>query len=179
MKDIFYTYLWLREDGTPYYAGKGKDNRGFVKENHRCSPPAQNELVIVQEWPSEEDAFEAEKFLIAYYGRRDLKTGCLRNLTDGGEGFSGLRFSEEHRRKLSVARKQRITSQATRVKMSASMKAKPHTSRGMMGKKHSASTKAAMSAAARGRMTSISARMNMSLAQIKRFHSEEATCPPQ
>jgi hypothetical protein len=31
-----------------------------------------------------------EKYYIRKYGRRDLGTGCLVNLTDGGEGVSGL-----------------------------------------------------------------------------------------
>jgi len=92
----FYTYLWLRDDGTPYYAGKGKGNRAFTKGSHRVKCPKDSSQIIVQEWLSEEDAFDAEKFLIAYYGRLDLGTGCLRNLTDGGEGFAGLVFTPEH-----------------------------------------------------------------------------------
>ena len=93
---MFYTYLWLREDGTPYYAGKGKALRGFTSSGHRVKCPKDSARIIVQEWPSETDAFNAEKFLIAYYGRLDLGTGCLRNLTDGGEGFAGLIFTQEH-----------------------------------------------------------------------------------
>jgi hypothetical protein len=60
----FYTYLWLREDGTPYYVGKGKGDRGFISDGHRVSRPKDRERIIVQEWPSEKDAFEAERFLI-------------------------------------------------------------------------------------------------------------------
>lgn len=101
---IFYTYLWLREDGTPYYAGKGKGVRW--KEKHRIGhswlnvPPS--ERVIIQEWPSESDAFEAEKFLISFYGRKDVG-GSLVNRTDGGEGRSGSVISKETREKLRLA----------------------------------------------------------------------------
>src|SRR5207253_2449071 len=44
--------------------------------------------ILVQPYPSEADAFAAEVFLISYFGRKDLGTGCLRNLTDGGDGIS-------------------------------------------------------------------------------------------
>jgi hypothetical protein len=82
---MFYTYLWLREDGTPYYVGKGSGIRAFTSWAHGVHKPAAKERIVVQEFESEEDAFEAEKFLVAYYGRLDNGTGCLRNLTDGGE----------------------------------------------------------------------------------------------
>lgn len=95
---IFYTYLWLREKwshdgkfapGTPYYAGKGQKQRAFKAHNvgHRCLyPPSDREYILVQEFPDEQSALEGEKFLICMYGRRDLGTGCLSNLTDGGDG---------------------------------------------------------------------------------------------
>jgi hypothetical protein len=81
----FYTYLWLREDGTPYYVGKGVNHRGFTSAMHRLPCPSDKSRIIIQEWLSEIDAYEAEKFLIAYYGRKDLSEGCLRNLTNGGD----------------------------------------------------------------------------------------------
>ena len=96
----FYTYLWLRESGTPYYAGKGTGRRAFSSSAHGVHRPVDRVRILIQEFPSEEDAFEAEKFLIAYYGRKDLGTGCLRNLTDGGEGSVGAIRSEEFRRNL-------------------------------------------------------------------------------
>lgn len=86
---MFYTYLWLRKDGTPYYAGKGKDRRGFKSDGHKVYRPKEKTHILVQEFPSEADAFAAEIFLISYYGRLDKGTGCLRNRTDGGDGTSG------------------------------------------------------------------------------------------
>lgn len=83
----FYTYLWLREDGTPYYVGKGYRHRAF--ERHRVGSAPPDERIVLQEWPCEKDAFAAEVFLISYYGRKDKGTGILRNLTDGGEGAAG------------------------------------------------------------------------------------------
>jgi hypothetical protein len=91
MPTIYYTYLWLREEsstfpaGTPYYVGKGSGKRAFIKDKHHHFPPQNSQCILIQEWPSEGDAYEAEKFLISFYGRIDNGTGCLRNLTDGGE----------------------------------------------------------------------------------------------
>ena len=113
-RNIFYTYLWLRYCGTPYYAGKGKGNRAFIRAGHMVSPPTNLGRIILQEWPSEQDAFEAEKFLIVYYGREDLGTGCLLNMTDGGEGFSGGICSVAQRKKLSDALKGKPKPKRTR-----------------------------------------------------------------
>jgi len=104
--DNFYTYLWLREDGTPYYVGKGCGQRAFVKDKHLVGCPPKGRIIL-QEWPSEQDAFAAEKFLIAYYGRKDIGTGCLRNRTHGGEGVSGVIVSSETRKRISDAAKNR------------------------------------------------------------------------
>lgn len=93
----FYTYLWLREDGTPYYVGKGKGKRGFESKSHRhrCPPI---ERIVINYWPDEETAYAYEMFLIDFYGRIDLGSGCLRNLTDGGDkppSAKGIKRSEE------------------------------------------------------------------------------------
>jgi len=113
---VYYTYLWLREqDGTfpagnPYYVGKGSGNRATTKSAHSYRPPKDKSYILVQEFPDEAAAFAAEEFLIAFYGRIDLGTGCLRNLTNGGEGASGairLPFSEASIQKMRIANKGR------------------------------------------------------------------------
>lgn len=104
MTTNFYTYLWLREDGTPYYVGKGKGLRAFQRGTHLVSPPTDPERIILQEWDTEEQAFEAEVFLILMYGRLDLGTGCLRNLADGGflsNGNKGKKLRPEWKAKIS------------------------------------------------------------------------------
>lgn len=100
----FYTYLWLREDGTPYYVGKGKGRRAYEKHMHRSSPPT-IERIVIYPAASEDDAFETEITLIWYYGRKDLGTGCLRNLTDGGEGKAGKVVSEDTKLRMSETHK--------------------------------------------------------------------------
>lgn len=114
---IYYTYLWLRENGTPYYVGKGKGNRAFVKRDHSQNPPHDKENILVQEFPDEASALEAEKFLISYYGRIDLGTGCLRNRTDGGDGAPSL--SPEVRAKIANAHRKENLSSETLLKMRA------------------------------------------------------------
>lgn len=105
---VFYVYLWLRYNGSVYYVGKGSKGRAHTSYAHGVHRPADKSRILVQYYESEEEAFEAEKFFIAYYGRQDLGTGYLRNLTDGGEGASGavskkkgIKLSEETKKKVS------------------------------------------------------------------------------
>lgn len=102
----FYAYLWLREDGTPYYAGKGKGNRAFVRGSHHLRPPSRDRILIFQR-NSEVDAWATEKELIANWGRKDQGTGCLRNFTDGGDGVSGLQHTAISRKRMSEAKRGR------------------------------------------------------------------------
>ena len=76
----FYTYLYLREDGTSYYVGKGMGKRAFSSQHWVPVPP--KERILIESHASEEEALEAEKLLISYYGRKNNKTGILRNLTN-------------------------------------------------------------------------------------------------
>lgn len=107
--DGFYNYLWLREDSTPYYAGKGCDRRAFSKK-HTVNPPTDHSRVLLIPMVNEDEALEYEKRLIALFGRKDNGTGILRNLTDGGDqppSQKGKQFgpqSEEHRNKIGKAR---------------------------------------------------------------------------
>jgi group I intron endonuclease len=103
---IYYVYAYLREkDNTPYYIGKGKDNRAYSKQ-HRIKPPKDKfKIVFYQTNIKEDDAFELERAYIKLFGRKDLGTGILRNVTDGGEGSSGSIHSEETKIKLSKIKK--------------------------------------------------------------------------
>ncbi len=84
----FYSYLWLLEDGTPYYAGKGSGRRAFKARQKSVSPPKDRSLILVFPHASEAEAFDSEKAFIKWFGRKDNSTGCLCNLTDGGEGLA-------------------------------------------------------------------------------------------
>lgn len=102
----YYTYLWLRWDGTPYYVGKGAGQRAFFTGWHKVSCPKDKSRILVEYHLSEQDAYEAEKFLISFYGREDLGTGRLLNKTNGGEGGNttgGKPLSFEHREKIRIA----------------------------------------------------------------------------
>ena len=84
----YYTYAYLREDGTPYYIGKGKNGR--MHSDHKKIPlPPKERRIYLKKNLTEEQSFKHEIYMIGVFGRKDLKTGILLNMTDGGEGVSG------------------------------------------------------------------------------------------
>ena len=113
---------------------------------------------------SNNEAIQIEKYLIGYYGRKNLNLGELVNLTDGGEGTTGYILSDETKSKIAEKAKGRICSEETRLKISKSslgrkptkeclelrserMKGNTH----FLGKEHSEETKKKMSEAAKKR----------------------------
>ena len=120
----FYAYLWLREDGSPYYAGKGTGRRAYESYAHGVHRPKDRSRIIIFDKPSEQDAFDAEKELIRRWGRIDNGTGCLRNLTDGGEGVSGSKHTEEWKRANSLRHLGKHRSLKTRLRISRGKKGK-------------------------------------------------------
>ena len=100
MPTIYYVYQYLRSDGTPYYIGKGHGNRARSKAHNVHLPKDQTRIVMIKENMLETDALAMEIELIAKYGRKDIGTGILRNLTNGGEGVSGYIFTEAQRNKI-------------------------------------------------------------------------------
>jgi hypothetical protein len=57
------------------------------------------QITIAAYMENEEEAFSMERDLIAQYGRRDLRTGSLCNLTDGGQGTAGRKWTDEQRQR--------------------------------------------------------------------------------
>lgn len=106
LEDKFYTYIHLTEDTEEvFYVGKGKKDRCCSLDGRSLwweHVVNKHGFVVVIDKINldEQAAFDREKELISFYGRRQ-QGGVLVNLTDGGEGVSGRVFTLEDRKKIS------------------------------------------------------------------------------
>ena len=99
--NTYYVYIYIRSKtsnsgiaGSPYYIGKGKNNRLFHSHTACGSHPPKDKKFILKVFEnlSDNKAKRIEIFLIKVFGRIDLGTGCLRNLTDGGDGRKNYKY---------------------------------------------------------------------------------------
>ncbi|MGL4989629.1 MAG: NUMOD3 domain-containing DNA-binding protein [Sarcina sp.] len=122
--------------------------------------------IIIEVCNSEEQAFEREQYWITKYKARE--NNRFYNLTNGGEGISGLEHTKETRKKISEA-KQNI-SEETRKKLSESNKGENHP---MYGKTLSEEHKKKISEAKKGKILSEETRKKISKQAIIIFDGEE------
>jgi len=146
-----YVYVHKRaSDNTIFYIGKGTKNRCtsikgrnkywlsiYSKHGVNCE--------IIANSLTDREAFLLEKKLIKEYGRLDLKTGTLVNMTDGGDGVINAVITEE--------RKKQISQQST-------------------GRHHSEDTKQYLSEINKGRIVSQEARRKISESRLGKHWTE-------
>jgi len=138
----YYTYAYLREDGTPYYIGKGKNRRAFDRKKHTVFVPSTKRILLLKQNLTEEEAFRHEIYMIGVFGRKDLGTGILHNKTDGGEGSSGYRHTNEYKNTIKQKQLKRWSKEEEKNKIMGDKNP-------FFGKRHTKETKEKISADSR------------------------------
>ena len=152
--EMYYTYAYLREDGTPFYIGKGKDGRINKQGNRKFKLPPTDRRIFLKQNLTEEEALRHEAYIIHVIGKENLI-----NQTTGGQGTSGRVLSQGEREHLREVNTGKVMSPETKEKISISRKGKsqvggvkkhsPETREKMrlahLGRKHTKETKEKMS----------------------------------
>lgn len=179
-----YVYKHIRLDNNEiFYIGignniDGKYLRAYCEDRNEIwqniVDKTNYKVEIIFENLTYDEACLKEKELIKLYGRKDLGTGTLSNLTDGGEGQ--INMSQYTKNKISNTLKGNVpwnkgkkTPKDVKKKMSEaklgkklSKKAKEAISKGRIGKNHSEKTKKKIGKIHKGKIISKSVRLKIS-----------------
>lgn len=188
--DKFYVYEhWRPDTNCCFYVGKGHGDRAFRlnkrNRHHRHITRKLSELGlsvevrIISDRMSEPDALAFEIERIKFW--REAQ-GFLTNITDGGDGVSGLVHSDQSKELMRLKRKAQkvVHSEATRKKIAAANriahkgKKNPDHSARMTGRRHSPEHRAKISAGNIGKVPSVETRQKISAANKGRIVSDEA-----
>lgn len=150
---MFFVYAHYKADdltGPPFYIGKGKGKRDKSgRRNPYWKNISNKHGFIVKrlaENLTENQAWDLEKKLIAEYGRLIDNTGCLCNLSDGGEGASGVKHNNVTKEKWSKAKKGKTWEEIFGVEKANQIREQ----RKIKTKKHSEETKKKLSESKKG-----------------------------
>ena len=118
--EVFYIGKAVSGSKRPYNSGCSRRSdfwKKIVDKNN-----GKYGVEIIMDNLTEEEAFLKEIEFIELYGRKDLGTGTLCNMTYGGEGPSGRKHSEESKLKMSESHKGKVLSEVTKSKLSEAAK---------------------------------------------------------
>lgn len=99
------TYAHHKPDGSIFYIGKGSHKRAYscsgrnVVWQRTVKKHGGFSVSVLADWPTEEEAFEHEIFLIDTFREMGY---VLANIAAGGMGATGSRHTEEHKEKMSA-----------------------------------------------------------------------------
>jgi hypothetical protein len=181
---MFYTYMHTRNDTRqPFYIGKGRGQRAWASRsrNQHWKNVVQRHghgVELLAHWPTEKEAFEHERFLIACMKDMGIK---LVNMTDGGEGSSGFKLPEQAKQKLRALHLGKRPTAEALAKMSAAHRgiSKTEAHKAAIGRAHKGKVipghvKAILSQKATGRKHTAESRMKMSALRAGTKASEAA-----
>jgi hypothetical protein len=135
-----YVYVLSRPHGTPFYVGMGQGRRIDYHERYAALGKRGMKYAVIRKIKREGGnvsyeinfvlnraaAAVEEMRLIKFYGRHDLGTGCLVNMTYGGDGGPGYKHTKVSLKKMSLASKGKPKNLDHKIKIGLAHKGRTH-----------------------------------------------------